>query len=197
VRIRCLFFLLSVATLQAALGQSAGVAAPASNAAAIQPTSAATAASGSSAAQALPAGGAALAAPMNGARSAPPSGQTDSSKKEPPSDCCNDARLHHQLVAAAAAVAIFLALFAMGLTVFATWQASRGAQGIHFRSYWGGFGGSGSGWELTPPAVSLIAAALLASTSVVIIVNLLKITEPKTPAETETHHGATATATKP
>jgi hypothetical protein len=133
---------------------------------------------------------------VNGARSAPPSGQTDSSKKEPPSDCCNDARLHHQLVVGAGVVAGLLAIFSMGLTVFATWQASRGAQGIHFRSYWGGFGGSGSGWELTPPAVSLIAATLLASTSAVIFVSLLKLTDPKPVAGSEIRSSTTATATK-
>jgi hypothetical protein len=181
VRIRCLYFLLSVATWLAAACQSAAIAAPASDAAVSQPASAATATPVPPAAQLLQAGGA---------------GPTDSSKKESSTDCCADARLHRQLVTGAGVVAALLAIFAMGLTVFATWQASRGAEGIHFRSYWGGFGGSGSGWELTPPAVSLIAAALLASTSVLIIVNLLKITDPKSAAESEIRHSATATPTK-
>ncbi len=71
-----------------------------------------------------------------------------------------DGALRRDLTLAAARVAAGLGGVALLLSLVAVVQAR--THGLRFSSYWGGFGGTGTGWQLTPAAVSLVAAALVA-----------------------------------
>jgi hypothetical protein len=85
------------------------------------------------------------------------------------------------LLAFAAVVAGVFALGAVLLAFVGTFQARR--RGLRYLGYWGGFGGSGSGWQVSPAAVSLVAAALLAGAAVAVISSLLQTTDPRPAAK--------------
>jgi hypothetical protein len=68
------------------------------------------------------------------------------------------------------------ALFGVGalsLVLLAAWQAAKHG-GFRLTSYWGGFGGSGTGWHTSPAAASLLCAALLGCSAALIVMGLLQ-----------------------
>jgi type VI protein secretion system component VasF len=76
------------------------------------------------------------------------------------------------LVEATAKVIGALLLIVVLLTLAAAFGARH--TGLRYSSYWGGFGGSGTGWQITPAAVNLLAAGLLAAVALVMLALLLQ-----------------------
>jgi hypothetical protein len=72
-----------------------------------------------------------------------------------------------------------LAVCALAVLVWAMFQARR--EGLRVISYWGGFGGSGTGWHLTPAAVGLLATALLVLATLGLVMALLQASRPEAP----------------
>ena len=123
---------------------------------------------------------------LTAAPAASSAGNAGSAKKE----STPRAALPDWLVEATAKVAGALLLIAVLLTLKAAFEARH--TGMRYSSYWGGFGGSGTGWQITPAAVSLLAAGLLATVALVMLALLLQtamqvpdekaLAEPSTPA---------------
>jgi hypothetical protein len=92
------------------------------------------------------------------------------------------AQMRGKLLSGIAVLSLVLGAGTLVLTLMAAVQAVSGG-GLRYTSFWGGFGGSGTGWHLTPAAASLLGAVLLALTTVFLVAGLLQATSPS-PAET-------------
>jgi hypothetical protein len=100
-----------------------------------------------------------------------------------------DLEMHHRLLAAATIMAAIFGVIAV-LFFFASAIQSRGGA-FHIVSYWGGFGGTGAGWQLTSSAVSLMAAIVLAIVSAALLLGLLSATGASAPAASPPAHPET------
>ena len=92
-------------------------------------------------------------------------------------------------------VAGTLAFAALLFGVLAVLQARRLGH-IRFRSHWGGFGGSGTGWELDPPAISLAVAGVFSLAACVIVSGLLQSTDNRPPAANDAAPAKSSKAAK-
>ncbi len=93
-------------------------------------------------------------------------------------------------------IASTLAFAALVFGLLAVLQARRLGR-IRFRSHWGGFGGSGTGWELDSPAISLAVAGVFSLAACVIVAGLLQSTDTRPPAGADTAVAKAARTAKP
>jgi hypothetical protein len=84
--------------------------------------------------------------------------------------------LHANLVSALEAAMALLVAAAVALVGWVILQARD--EDIAITSYWGGFGASGTGWEMTRPAVALLGAGLLLGLASVLAAVVLQSTAP-------------------
>ena len=93
-------------------------------------------------------------------------------------------RMHGLLITWAAIVAGALAFGALLLGLLAVLQA-RGRGHLRIRSHWGGFGGSGTGWEAEPAVVSFAVAGLFSLVATAIVAGLIQDTDARPPARND------------
>ena len=92
-------------------------------------------------------------------------------------ESAEDKSLRRGLLIAMAVLSGLLAVAACWLV----WQAVSRAirdDGLRFTSYWGGFGGAGTGWHIGPVAISLLSAALLVFAMAVVISGISRVLAP-------------------
>jgi len=95
--------------------------------------------------------------------------------------------LRGKLLNGLAGLAALFGITALLLVVLAAWQAAKRG-GLRVTSYWGGFGGSGTGWHTSPATASLLCAAFLGCSSALLVMELLQsidkhsLAKPPSPA---------------
>lgn len=99
----------------------------------------------------------------------PPENEADARERR--EQLRDGARLRRSLLWGCAVAASIAGLLALWLGVRAMSESRE--YGLRLASYWGGFGGTGTGWQLSPAAVKLLAAALLGLSALVLIFGAL------------------------